>query len=195
MRILLVAEGKHEFHGALIELVRRLLPANTVISHVEKLKMSDPAIGHISGKGPKLTRRILSCMRKAIHLECQALVLLIDEDGDGDRRRFIDQAQDSPAFPIQRAVGIAIRTFDAWMLADEVALSQVLGQIIPCQPSPEAIPEPKAVFEQLHTNAACAHPIHEAYAQIAHQTRLEILVNRCEHGFMPFASRVNKLHN
>jgi hypothetical protein len=195
MRILLVAEGPHELHGALEELVRRLVPAPTKISHFEKLKMSDPAIGHIGGRGPKLTRRIRSCMRTAIQRNCQALVLLIDEDGETDRRRRIDQAQDSADFSVRRAIGIAIRSFDAWMLADEVAMGRVLGQIIPCQPSPEAIHDPKAVFERLHANAGCAHPIREVYAQIAREGRLEILARRCEHGFGSFAARVARLQD
>ena len=195
MDILLVAEGKHEFHGALEELVRRLVPAGTTIARVEKLKMSDPEIGHVSGRGPRLTRRILSCMRKALQLNCQALVLLIDEDGDRERRGFVDEAQKSGVFLVQRAVGIAIRTFDAWMLADEVAISGVLGKIVECQPAPEEIGDPKGVFEGLHAAAGCGMAVHESYAAIARSARIEILVKRCEHGFGPFAGRVGRLHD
>ena len=194
MRILLVAEGQHEFHGALECLVRRLLPAGTTLTHVEKLKMSDATLGHVSGRGNRLTKRILFAMRHATQLQCDALVLLIDEDGDRGRRPCIDEAQESTMFPIQRAISIAIQAFDAWMLADETAISVALSKTIGCQPAPEEITRPKERFAELLQETGSALRFHEAYAQIAENARMEILLDRCPNGFAPFAKRIQKLH-
>ncbi|MGN6368253.1 MAG: DUF4276 family protein [Phycisphaerae bacterium] len=193
MRILLVAEGQHEFHGALECLIRRLLPPGTTLTQVEKIKMSDATIGHVSGRGNRLTKRILFAMRHAIQLRCDALVLLIDEDGDRDRRPCILEAQESTAFPIQRAIGIAVQAFDAWMLADETAISVVLRKTIGCQPAPEEITRPKDKFAELLRESGSGLRFHEAYAQIAENARMEILLDRCPSGFAPFAKRISQL--
>lgn len=42
-----------------------------------------------------------------------------------------------------RALGMAIRSFDAWMLADDGVLTLVLGKPIDTQPSPEKNRDPK----------------------------------------------------
>jgi hypothetical protein len=193
MRILLVAEGEHELHGALETLVKRLLPAGVAASSIDKLKISDGKIGHISSGGDRLTKRILFALSFATRLGYDALVLVIDEDGYQDRRRSINQAQNSTLFPLQRAIGIAIQAFDAWMLADEKAISTTLGRPINCQPAPEELSRPKDFFRALHRDAPHPPSLREVYAQIAEIADLELLLKRCPDGFGRFTQRVRAL--
>jgi hypothetical protein len=78
-----------------------------------------------------------------------ALILLIDEDGRSERIREISDAQDYHQSQLARAMGVAIRMFDAWMLADEEALTEVLGYTVNTQPDPETIGHPKQVCADL----------------------------------------------
>src|SRR5688500_4798500 len=58
--------------------------------------------------------------RRRFHEETRgydALVLVIDEDGISERVQELATAQQYAGSPIHRALGVAIRTFDAWMLA------------------------------------------------------------------------------
>ncbi len=195
MRILLVSEGPHELSGALENLVRRLMNPAVGDLQFETEKMANAAIVSSHGKGPRLLKRILRWMEEARRRGCEALVLVIDEDGDRERRGHIDSAQNSTMFDIQRAVGIAIRTFDAWMICDESAMSKVCTAAIPCQPSPEEMANPKEVFYELLRGSGAKLRMGEAYAQVGQQARLDVLAQRCVHGFAPFAARVKQIHN
>jgi hypothetical protein len=66
-----------------------------------------------------------------------ALVFVTDADRQHERIPEFDQAQESTRFSISRALGIAVEAFDAWILADNSALSQVLEQAVSMQPLPE----------------------------------------------------------
>lgn len=148
MRILLVSEGKHEQSGALKNLVGRLL-AREFECDQEPVKNNAIHAHHGGGQGymKKAIRWILEAQRRGY----DALVLLIDEDNKAERLREIEQAQAyfGPSTTLPRALGVAVRTFDAWMLADETALTRVLGRPVPRQRDPEAQSQPKAICAQL----------------------------------------------
>ncbi len=91
---------------------------------------------------------------------------------------------------LPRAMGVAIRTFDAWMLADEKVLTEVLGCAIVRQPDPEAIRDPKQVCASLLARGQNRMAQSEMYARIAYQIDLALLSLRCQSGFEPFAARV-----
>ncbi|HVX84923.1 MAG TPA: DUF4276 family protein [Phycisphaerae bacterium] len=194
MRILLVAEGEHELSGALEAFVRRLLGAGPELT-MEPLYVSDPCVrvNTRPGKGGALKKRILRWALEAEKRGCDALVLLVDEDGDRDRRQQVRDANETTGVGAPFAAGVAIRTFDAWMLADEQAMSSALGQMIECQKSPERIGNPKAVFLDHHRRTGAVVPPREAYRLIAEAADLELLEARCEDGFGPFAGAVRRL--
>jgi Domain of unknown function (DUF4276) len=190
MRGLLVAEGHHELGGALEQLVARLSPREW---QFEVKKMSDPGIRAQHGKGSRLFKRALRWMQFAQENGFDALVLLVDEDGDATRIDELNRAQESERLTLRRALGVAVRTFDAWMLADEVALSKVLEANVPCQPEPEAIKDPKDVFKSLRGKSMVTENLPSLYAALAEIQNLELIAKRCPRGFAQFAERVASL--
>lgn len=136
MKVLLVAEGRHELGdgeqpGALDTLVRRLTDRDDL--KIERRKVSAPSLHLHPGTGHGYTRRAKGWLSIAAREGFDALVLVIDRDDQADRITQIDKAQSSPHTDIPRAMGVAVRSFDAWMLADEKALQVVLGQPPLCQ--------------------------------------------------------------
>lgn len=120
---------------------------------------------------------------------------MIDQDDPAERRQQqFDRAQDSTVFPIRRALGVAVRTFDAWMLADEKALAAVLGCKCPRQKDPETLSEPKTKCQELlETGTTELSGLSYLYAAVAEVAELTQIEERCRRGFAPFAQRVRAL--
>lgn len=193
MKVLVVSEGEHEQGGALVNLLRKLggQEAEFVCDCVRR----DDIHTH-SGKGTGYTKRALRWLKEARKREMDALVLLVDQDNPEYRRdEQLREAQEyqNPkvsAFTLPRAMGVAIKTFDAWMLADEKALAEVLGCAILKQRDPETIRRPKEVCQKLLDESVNQMAQREMYAEIALRLDLGILSSRCPKGFKPFAERV-----
>ncbi len=200
MRVLIVSEGKHEIGSlgqvsALEILVSRLLGRKP---EFERRKVSDPEVHAHRQPGihDGYEKRALAWMRFAERMGYCAIVLLVDEDEQKHRRLELDKAQDNAKIEVRRALGIAVRTFDAWFLADEKALSTVLCRIIPCQRNPEKFSEPKEQCRKLLDGSPAVElSTAEFYAQVARHVDLEVLETRCEKGFQTFAYRVRALAN
>ncbi len=199
MRILVVSEGVHELggdslDGALLTLSSRLLNFNENVSF-EREKVSSPKVRlHAQpGQGGRYKKRALGWIRLAKREGYDAIVLVIDQDGDEERKQQFDQAQEDHRLPLPRALGVAIKMFDAWMLADEQALSEVLGMHIDPLPNPESEGDPKGKCESLRNEARLQLSLREMYAAIAERTDMEKLKARCPNGFAPFAQRVGGL--
>ena len=193
MKVLIVAEGKHERSGSLETLVRRLLSCDLQFDVDDIHRRLSPLHGI---GGFDYCKRALQWIQEAQKRGYDAIVLLLDEDGYPDRIKGINQAQVrlSKTTMLPRALGVAVRTFDAWMLSDEKALSDALNRIVPCQPFPEGIRDPKSVCQQLRDDSPdCELGLAEIYALVAEKARLEMLEQRCPSGFKPFAERVRAL--
>jgi hypothetical protein len=190
MRVLLVAEGASELSGALEALVRRLGLADAEIN-TDRVSNNKIHAHHGSGRG--FLKRALRWMLHAQDTGHDALVFLIDEDGHSERQQEIADANDRTEAYIRRALGVAIKTFDAWMLADEKALSQVLCTHISRQRAPEAASHPKETCSQLFIDSGQSISASELYAEIAKVIDLEVLSERCPRGFGLFAGRVQNL--
>lgn len=188
MRVLIVGEGKHERSGAFESFVRRLSPQNDLEFESDRLARSDIHASH--GKGSGYFKKAVRWMLEAKKREFDGCVLVVDEDGKPERRSEIDLAQESPLGIRCRALGVAVRQFDAWMLADERALTQVLGGTVQRQRAPEEISDPKRTCEQLRDAAQSRLPLSEMYAGVAHAADLTLLAERCPRGFAPFADRL-----
>jgi hypothetical protein len=193
MKVLLVGEGKHEAGGALEALVRRLSKHQAM--RLEFKKISDPELHVHHGKGHGVFKRSLAWMRRAQRDGYAAIVILIDHDGYDDRILATDQAQnDLQHATVPRALGVAIRSFDAWILADEQALTRTLGcPPIQRQPAPETIDDPKALCDQLCCDAGRPMALSDMYKAVLEAANLELLVERCPRGFAPFAKHVGSI--
>lgn len=193
MKVLVVSEGEHEQGGALENLLRRLggQEAEFVFDYVRR----DDIHTH-SGKGAGYTKRALRWLKEAKKRKMDALVLLVDQDNPEYRRG--EQLQEAqgyrnpkvPAFTLPRAMGVAIRTFDAWILADEGALAEVLGCAVARQRDPESIRKPKEICRKLLEDGTNPMAQRDMYAEVALRLDLHTLFKRCPKGFKPFAERV-----
>ena len=190
MKILLVSEGPSELNGALQNLVRRLGVMEDDID-IDRVSQRDVHAHH--GKGKGYFKRAVRWMLEARKRRCDALILVIDQDGRPERTREIDDAQQHAGTSVYRALGVAIRTFDAWMLADEKALTNVLGVSVSRQPGPEGILDPKGVCRGLLDESERSLRQREMYAAIAEVADIAVLETRCPKGFAPFAQRVRGL--
>lgn len=190
MKVLLVSEGKHELGGSLETLVMRLSQRELRIDH-DRVSRCDIHAHH--GKGQGFFKRAVRWMLEARNRGYEALVLVVDEDAQSERVKELTDAQAYQGVDLRRAFGIAIRTFDAWMLADERALTSVLQCAIQRQTSPEAIHNPKQISAALCADSTAGIRQGEMYAKLAQAIELDILEERCPKGFAPFAARVRSL--
>jgi hypothetical protein len=188
VRVLLIGDGDHERAGALQTLVERLS------------ERSIDAEFHLSRESPRLLikgdSRGYSWVLEAQQRGFDALVMVIDHDGYPERISEFNAAQDRQdgRFSLPRALGVAIPSFDAWMLADQTALASVLRRVIDQLSSPETLSDPKSLAKQvLDESPAVDLSQREFYRGIALVAKLDVLEQRCPKGFKPFADRVRSL--
>ena len=144
------------------------------------------------GKGYK--KKALRWLLRAQNKGYDALILLIDEDGTTRRIQEIREAQDHNTLSdLPRALGVPIRSFDAWMLADEKALTEVLGQSVNRQPAPETIRDPKETCRELLANSDREISQSKMYAEVSAMINVDVLCDRCQSGFKPFAAHVRNV--
>jgi len=190
MRVLVVAEGEHELHGALGNLLEKLGGDGSTFDYD---RVSNKTIHAVHGTGNGYFKRALRWLIEAEKRGVDALILLIDEDGKAERIEQIKRAQHYPIPQLPRAMGVAIRMFDAWMLADEKALTEVLGDNINRQSNPETIRKPKQVCAKLLEDSQIQISQREMYARVSCKINIDILCDRCQSGFKPFATYVRNI--
>lgn len=188
IKALIVSEGPHD--RAVEDLIRRLVTSPLEADHD---RVSNPLIHTHHGKGQGFFKRLVRWIREAKRRGYDALVLVIDRDGDPERVRQVDRAQEYTVVEFPRALGVAIESFDAWMLADEKALSAVLGYSVARQKSPESIGKPKQACEHLLASSSLDLPQRDMYRAICDAVDIGKLTRRCPKGFRPFAARVRAL--
>jgi hypothetical protein len=190
MRVLIVGEGTHEEAGALQTLVERLA-GRALDCQFRRVREANLHAHH--GKTSGMEKKAIRWMLDARKEGYDALVFLVDEDGYRDRLKQAERAQEDRTSDIGRAVGVAVRTFDAWMLSDEQALAEVLGIAVGRQPEPELQKNPKGDCAELLANSNAEMSQREFYREIVRQLSIAKLSERCPLGFAPFAERVDLL--
>lgn len=190
MRILIVSEGIHERAGALENLLVKLGGNRDFF---ESDRIANNEIHAFHGKGKGYFKRAIRWLKEAENRGADILIFLIDEDGESGRIEQINNAQESFLSVIPRAMGVAIRSFDSWMLADEKTLSEVLGFHVNKQPDPETIHDPKEVCTNLLEKSNIEMAQREMYARVANNIEIDILSERCPRGFLPFSIYVRKV--
>jgi hypothetical protein len=198
MRVLIVSEGpnelgKAEHAGALEALVARL---RTDVTEFDSITVRHPELGKVHAKGEGgMFKRAIACLRYAERYRFDAVVVVVDQDDEKYkyRRNEFSRAQESDKYlGVRRALGVAVLTFDAWMLADEVALTGAFGTgtAVMTQPNPEMMGDAKSQFKRLRDTYGCEEGSSELYAEVARRARIEVLEERCKEGFGVFARRV-----
>ncbi len=197
MKVLIVSEGNHELgphgeDGALKVLTRRMI-AQEVSFATKNIRDKSVHRNIFDGIGSGLRKRIEGWIRHAERNHFDALVLVIDRDKDKRRISQLDKVQDDIRLALPRALGVAVRSFDAWMLADEAAISKALGFTVDTPKNPEANTDPKSDVESLCDRSELDLGLSQLYALIAQHARIDHLKRRCPIGFAPFAQRVEAL--
>lgn len=204
MRVLVISEGKHELNhktrdsevsGALVQLVERILNHPKAIENLSIVWQDTGSFGDITSQdhgtgGANYKRKAMSWIRRAENQKYDAIVIVVDQDNAPGRREGLDAAQEDGRLSLPRAIGLAVKSFDAWMLADEKAISIALGRTVQTQKLPEGHKSPK---EQMETIIANCDGMSDVYSRIAKEARIDTLCTRCPRGFRPFHDRVAKL--
>lgn len=204
MRVLVISEGKNELNhktresevsGALVQLVERILNHPQAIEDLSIVGEDIRSYGVTTKQdwgtgGADYKRKAMCCIRRAENEKYDAIVILVDQDKAPDRRKGLDAAQEDVILSLPRAIGLAVKSFDAWMLADERAISKAIGRTVQTQSQPE---EHKAPKEQMTTIIANCDGMSDVYLRIAKEATIATLCTRCPKGFKPFYDRVAKL--
>ena len=190
MRVMVVVEGKHESGGAVGTIIRRL---RSDLTGLKFGRLANAPV-HVHGKGNGYCKKAISWMQQA-HRDCfDAIILLVDRDRVATRCAEIADAQNNYTIcNTPRALGVPVEAFDAWMLADEQAISSFLTVTVPTQPDPENIGHPKDHLEKLLAKWGLQWGGAELYARIAAELDISKLEARCPVGFAAFADRVRNL--
>jgi len=195
-RIWVICEGNHESGGALLNLIHRILPSSVeseIVFEPWKNPRNSGRRFRSSGKGDGVFKKFIAAIFDAQRDGFDCVVCLIDCDGDRSRIRSVDKAQEDDRINFPRAFGVAIETFDAWFLADEVALSTCFGLQIQTQPDPESCEDAKAVITGFRNIGTTSETLAGCYARLASITRLEQIERRCPRGFGVWMKRVAAL--
>ncbi|HMO27474.1 MAG TPA: DUF4276 family protein [Tepidisphaeraceae bacterium] len=197
MRVLVAGEGESEIgptradearRAALGVLIRRLLHPVVLSIEYTSIKRIQPP----RGKGGAFEKKAIRLLEEAEARGFDAAVFLIDRDGPANRERQLqlDAAQQTTRHTLGRAFGVAIEAFEAWLLADETAITLVSQNRCSRQPDPQATRDPKSALEQL---LGVIQGKRTLYPLLAEQAKLDVIIDRCPDGFGVFADRVRRL--
>jgi hypothetical protein len=161
------------------------------------MKVSDKTVRvHMrAGKSLNYEHRAVGWLKYAADHGFNGLVLLIDQDGQKDREAGLAAAQSNSLFELPRAMGVAVQAFDAWMLADETALTQAFKQVVNRQPAPETIANPKGAFQQLMHELGPQTTQTDLYLASAKLVNIDVLLDRCPRGFKTFYERLRTMRS
>ncbi|NQT85152.1 DUF4276 family protein [bacterium] len=189
---------RHDF--LLKVLVERILDAEGRIETLE-----DRSLPYLSGNpAGRLCGQAAKFVRECVRAGAGAAVVLVDRDRTqrGKRHRaLVHQREELRKFlSIPFAVGVAVETIEAWLLADEMALCRVLGLPNPSEPMgrPEdlcggagTVTHPKMVLSNYLARAVDRDAIFRDWAiSIGRNADLDVIADRCPQGFARFREDV-----
>lgn len=206
-RVVVFGEGPHELGNildqslsqdqlpALPQLIHRLLDSP---SSVEYTCHNFKNVRPVHKRGHKFGRKVIRAVRQARRDGFTAVAIVIDRDRKPDRGRIGAlrdgrDAVDGLEYP-PCAVGCAVETFDAWMIADGKAIKQAGGA--GNHKNPESLDgkegqgkHPKDIAARLFGGR---RSLSSKYAAIADNVDIKLLEKACPKGFKHFAEEVCK---
>ncbi|HDY65411.1 MAG TPA: hypothetical protein ENH84_04155 [Phycisphaerae bacterium] len=205
LRILIFGDGENELGKieteyapsddlpALPRLIHRILgePAQTTYTS-KKFKKIKAAHGK-GGKWAKKTKRAIEDARKGGY---QGTVILIDRDRRSTAERLVPLIDARNEVSACCAVGNAVETFDAWMIADGKAVREAGGNASLSHPDPEKLNKdegtgdhPKDRAFRIFEGCSSLTPV---YAVVALYADIDFLKEKCSKGFAPFAKDIEE---
>jgi hypothetical protein len=181
---------------ALTMLVHRMLGEPAGVDYVScRFKEAVGRLQEFPGKGNGLQKRLKLCLARARKMNYDAVVLVQDRDRKSvneafkpleDVREAVSPLGSSPGC----ALGLAIETFDAWMICDPEAIEHAGGDKNQHHPSPENLDKTERTDQHPKEWAANAFGgksgLHIPYAKVAKVICLDTLRKACSGGFAPF---------
>jgi hypothetical protein len=152
------------------------------------------------GSFPRYAKKAMNAIISARKGSYSGAVVLIDRDGRGNaqRRKHLEQGRDNvaPESRLPCAVGVAVETFDAWMIADADAVEEAGGDKTHTHPDPEKLDGDEGTQKHPKDFAAAAFGglshLGQSYASVAETADLDLLVKRCPDGFASFRKDVEQ---
>ena len=199
------AEGRI---GAVRVLVERLL-ASTLGRNPPPMEFQGERLSAIGRRhvASGYEGKVVAAITEATSRRCTALAIVIDRDGtDGNRRwSLLEKGRAEArarglALADKAAIGVAIETVEAWLLADVLALNEALALDPPAgqTETPEGLDgaassprHPKTVLRDLIARSPVKGT--SPLEAIARRARLEVLGDRCPKGFAGFARDVRAM--
>jgi hypothetical protein len=124
---------------------------------------------------PRTIRELLTWISR--EREPELAVVLVDADGNNSRRATM--LGWIAGLHVEVALGVAAQEFEAWLIADVVALSRALGTSVPQPPDPESM-KPREAKKWLSDRIAEAGAdSRAARLQIANELDLDRLKSAC----------------
>ena len=206
MRLLFFGEGSSDVgwdeHAGVIQILTRKVLA-TRLGVAPELNARSERLPHLR-KRRGYAAKAEAAINSAHRLGFDGVSIVVDRDGPAnrDRLKLLRKGRDKAAaeVPIPAAVGVAIETVEAWVLADEPAIGRVLG--LPTSPatgpdpetldgSPESDRHPKKRLAALLAQDTIGQKRNqERLEAIASETDVGVVERRCEKGFGRYADEV-----
>lgn len=207
LRVVVYGEGKHELGaGAPREVSRKEMPALARLvdrllgepQHVSYECRPFSRVPPVHKKGPRFARKTQSAIYQAHRDGFDAVAVVVDRDrnSDADRIEALREGRDGmgPGNYPPCAVGVAVETFDAWMIVDGGAVKAAGGKAGNSFLGAEGLSgkegskkHPKDVARTIFGEDAS---LSERYAIVAGCVDLEHLVKCCPRGFGRFAEDI-----
>jgi len=170
----LIVEGDYD-EAALTEFVRQCLSPEVNV------------ICRRCGGAPQLMKKFPGFLEHFRHVNAGFPVEKAIVVRDADRKNpevLINQMESKISgrtYPFRRNLLVAVEKMEAWLLADEQALSSVTNKSQPRVPDPEKIFDPKAKLRSILSDAQNDQSVytHEVARKIAAAARPEIVAARC----------------
>ncbi len=132
---------------------------------------------------PHLIRDLHQTLFEFNQLNIELIVILIDNDREERNERLkalTVKCRNSNCNYDFIVIGIAVEALEAWLLADEYALSKIADRVIPRQPNPEDINKPDEILKQVIQFSIMGKPYHEVLRGIVSELNLDIVLERCK---------------
>jgi hypothetical protein len=205
--VLILGDGAHEVGdrpGELLSseelpslalLVHRILGEPAEVQYESRMFKK---IVHQRGKGSDEQKKMKAAIIFAKQKGYKGLVIVQDRDRKTQRQAIapLEEVRDtfSLASAVNIALGLAIETFDAWMIADPDAIEKAGGDKNHHHANPEALDKKEGTGQHPKDIAALIFDsgkrLDKEYQKIARFIDLGLLKNRCQKGFESFANDV-----
>lgn len=132
---------------------------------------------------PNLVRNLHQTLFEFNQLDVSIIVVLVDNDRQKRNKRFKELqkiCKKSNCSYDLIAMGVAVEALEAWLLADEKALSKLTNKTISAQQNPEGIRRPDVVLKEITQSHSIGIPYFEVLKRIVIELNLDIVLRRCK---------------